>query len=86
MEQFPLLTAQQEKQWLFLSAAFSALDTDLEAEAGPGAPSPPPSQPFWPQDVVLSLPPAPLVPGHSPQGQKASPFVAMARLCKYNTE
>lgn len=44
MEQFTLVTAQQEKQWLFLSAAFSALDTDLEAEAGPRrsltAPSP----------------------------------------------
>lgn len=43
MEQFPLVTAQQKKQWLFLLAAFSVLDTDLEAEAGPrGSPSPPP--------------------------------------------
>lgn len=63
---------------------FSVLDTDLEAEAGSGTSSP--GDPAQPLNIGLWLELAPLVPGRSPEGQKASPFVAIAAPCKYNTE
>lgn len=67
----------------FLSALFSELDTDLEAEAARHILL---WELFWPQNTGLSLPPASLVPGCSLEGQKASPFVPVPRSCKYNTE
>lgn len=68
----------------FSVGGVQGLDNDLEAESGSSASTP--RESFRPLHICLSLTPAPLVPGRSPEGQKASSIVEMARWCKYNTE